>query len=151
MTTESRDAIGWILASVTRDQRDTATWILTSLVTVSVLIGLAVKLVLMPYLREHLIAPMAQVKKQVTENHHENDEPTLPDRIEDVGKDVHRARDDVRALARVFDQHLNFSDRWTDLIEREIEMIKEEIHKHHPTHRSIEVKPQEGPKDEKDS
>lgn len=117
------------------ESRDQITWTLSTLIAASVLIGIVVKLVLLPYLREHLVNPMAQVKRQVSENHHHNKEPTVLDRIDDVGEAVESQRTEVRALARVFDTHLAFSDRWVDLIEREIDMIHEEIHKHHPNYR----------------
>lgn len=125
--------------------RETITWILSTMIALAFLFGLATKLVLMPYLREHLIGPMAQVKRQVSENHHHNSEPTVLDRIDDVGRDV-------RALSRVFDEHLSFSDRWVGLTEREIALIQaemrmvwEQIRSHHPDHKG------EGKSDEETS
>ena len=126
------------------EARDTITWVLSTLITASIIIGLAVRLILMPYLRDHLIKPMAQVKRQVSENHHHNSEPTVLDRIDDVGTAVARNGAETKALARVFDQHLTFSDRWIDLIEREIDMIHAEIHKHHPNY----VRPRSRKEDE---
>lgn len=116
-----------------QDTRDTVTWVLTTLIALTVLIGLAIRLILLPYLREHLVAPMAQVKRQVSENHHHNKEPTLPDRIDDVAQATSAVGRDVKALTRVFDEHLEFSDRWIDLIEREIDLIKSKL-----THRQEE-------------
>jgi len=109
---------------LTMDQqtRDAVTFLLGTFMTVLIIIGLATRYILVPYLREHLIAKVDETHKQVTENHHSNKEqPTVLDRIEDV----HR---DVMALAQVMDAHMDWSDRWTSLWEHELETLKE--HKH---------------------
>lgn len=49
---------------------------------------------------------IADVVRMVTENHHANDEPTLPDRIDDVRKAV--VESDERN-ARRWDEHLAYS------------------------------------------
>lgn len=98
--------------------RDATTFLLGTFITLCVIVGLAVRYVLVPYLREHLIAPVQETHKQVTENHHQSPaSPTLPDRIEDLATDV-------RALTRVMDEHLRWSDRWTGLFERRLEVIE---------------------------
>jgi hypothetical protein len=70
------------------------------------LVGLAVRYALLPWLREHLVIPVNQVKKQVTENHHANETPTIPDRIDDVAVQVFDASLQIASLARMFDGHL---------------------------------------------
>jgi hypothetical protein len=77
--------------------------------SVIVFVGLAVRFVLVPYLRDHLVQPVQEVKRQVTENSHANAEPTLPDLIDDV-------RGEVRALSRVLEGHMSSSDRWLDVV-----------------------------------
>jgi hypothetical protein len=71
------------------------------------LVGLSVRYALLPWLREHLVIPVNQVKKQVTENHHSNETPTIPDRIDDVAQQVYDASLQIVALARMFDGHLD--------------------------------------------
>lgn len=83
--------------------RDTVTFLLSSAIASSVLLGLAIRYVLMPYLRDHLVQPIRDTHKAVTENHHANEEtPTLPDRLEDL-------HTDVRTLTRLLDLHVSWS------------------------------------------
>jgi hypothetical protein len=91
---------------------------LTAVIALLALLGMAVRFVLLPYLRDNLVRPVDEVHKQVTENHHRNDEPTLPDRIEDV-------HDEVRALSQVLNGHLESGERWMELYDRELELVKE--------------------------
>jgi hypothetical protein len=93
--------------------RDTITWVLATIISCSVVVGLAVRFILMPYLREHLIDPMRQVKKQVTENHHSNTRPTVLDRLDDVQTLVEEIRDmqtGYMTLTGEFAKHLNWSE-----------------------------------------
>lgn len=106
--------------------REAITWTLGTIVTVCVIIGLAVKFVLMPYLREHLITPVKQVEKQVSENHHSNAQPTVLDRIDDV-------QQSVKAVARVLEGHMEWSEQWVELIERELELTRRENQAKPPT------------------
>lgn len=99
--------------------RDTITWILGTGLSLAAVLGISVRFILLPYMREHLVQPMKQVQKQVTENHHHNAEPTVLDRIDDV-------QQSVGALTRVIDGHLDWSEKWVDLIEREIALLRRE-------------------------
>lgn len=81
------------------------------------LIGLGVRFALLPYLKEHVIDPVKQTNKQVTVNHHSSKEPTVLDRIDDV----HR---ELSALARMFDGHLDWSQREVDQLWRELKRKK---------------------------
>lgn len=99
--------------------RDGITFTLGTFVTICTIIALAVKFILLPWLREHLVAPVAETRRQVSENNHANPEPTLPDRIEDLATDI-------RALTHVMDQHLSWSDRWSALVEREVDQLRRE-------------------------
>lgn len=127
--------------------REAITWTLGTIVTVCVIIGLAVRFVLMPYLREHLITPVKQVEKQVTENHHSNAQPTVLDRIDDVQSSVEavaqgleesrvdrialrasldEAQTEREVLKQMLGGHLEWSERWVDLIERELDLTRRE-------------------------
>lgn len=113
------------LERVSQDSRDLITWVLGTITTLAVLSAAAVRLVLVPYLRDHLVEPVRDVHRQVTENHHSNNEPTLPDLIDDVGRDV-------SALAQVVEGHLNSSDRWLNAIIRRLDALEDALHRHHP-------------------
>lgn len=96
---------------------------LAAAVSMCVLIGLVVRFGLLPYLREHLIVPVKDTHKQVTENHHTNERPTVLDRIDDVSNQVQEntaetraARGETRALARMFDGHLEWSQNEVDAL-----------------------------------
>lgn len=89
-------------------------------VSFCILSGLVVRFILMPYLREHLLTPVQETHHQVTENNGGSEQPTVLDAIHDVQRDV-------TALARVMDAHMDWSDRWTDLWEREIARLKEQL------------------------
>ena len=70
------------------DLQQQITWTLGTIIALSAVLGLAVRLILLPYLREHLVKPMRQVEKQVTENHHSNPKPTILDRLDDIERAV---------------------------------------------------------------
>lgn len=125
-----------------QDTRDLITWTLGTLVSMSVLIGLAVRFVLLPYVKDHLVQPMKETHRQVSENGHTNASPTIPDRLEDLGAKVEEATEahaklstDMGAVVRVVDEHLAWSERWTSLIDRELELVRDklrQLHQHPP-------------------
>lgn len=86
----------------------------TAALGVLTILGLVVRFVLLPYLREHLVQPVQETHKQVTENHHSNDRPTVLDRIDDVSGQVAENTRETRALARMFDGHLDWSQHEVD-------------------------------------
>lgn len=107
-----------------------------ALCSLLVLLGLAVRFVLVPYLREHLVRPVQETHRQVTQNRHANPEPTVLDRIDDVHDAVRRLSDTtvaVQAVAnaaarsasgahRRLDQHSHWADHevarlWSNISE----------------------------------
>lgn len=102
--------------------RDAVTFLFGTFISACVLVGLAVRYVLLPYLRDHLIQPVNETHKQVTENHHAqpNGQPTVLDRIDDVQRDV-------KALSVVMDAHMEWSDRWTGLWEGELTQLRQQV------------------------
>lgn len=50
------------------------------------LLGLSVKFILLPYLRDNLIKPINEVHRQTTVNSHSSADPTLLDRMDDKFK-----------------------------------------------------------------
>lgn len=102
--------------------RDIVSWSLATFISACVAAGLIIRWVLVPYLFDKLLTPVQETHKQVTENHHDNSPPTVLDRIDDVSTDV-------RALTRVMDGHLEWSDRWTDLFERQLRQHTDQLDK----------------------
>lgn len=105
------------------------------LVSFSILVGILVRLMLLPWLREHLVEPVRETRKQVTENHHSNPRPTVLDRIDDVAQQIARARGEVaentretRAMARMFDGHLEWSQHEVDRLWAAWERLAERHH-----------------------
>lgn len=94
------------------------------------ILGLAVRYVLMPYLSTHLIAPIQagaqmveETHKQVTVNHHSSPEPTVLDRIDDVSNQVAENTRETRAMARMFDGHLERAQEAEDRFQGEVDRI----------------------------
>lgn len=114
--------------------RDVVTFLLATSTSVLVILGLAARFVLLPWLKDQLVQPVQETHQQVTENHHASPgAPTLPDRLEDVDLGL-------KALAHVMDNHLAWSDRWTDLYEAKLDLLasqlKEGTEKHDETNPS---------------
>lgn len=116
--------------------RELISWTLGTLATGFTIMGVLVNFVLMPYLREHLVKPMKTVEKQVTENHHSNRLPTVLDRLDDVQNEVKSlaqqmkiAGDEIRDMSTMYEGHISWSDRWVDLIERELDQLKQSKNK----------------------
>lgn len=82
--------------------RDTVTFLLSVLTSLIVLSAMVVRYVLLPYLRDHLIEPVRETHKQVTENEKSPGSPTLPDRLHDL-------QTDVGTLTRLLDAHVEWS------------------------------------------
>lgn len=98
--------------------RDTVTFLLSTAVTTSIIVGLVVRYVLMPYLRDHLVKPVQETHQQVTQNHHLSAEaPTLPDRLEDL-------QVDLRTLTLLLDQHVSWSLGEHNNIDRELDKLR---------------------------
>ena len=88
--------------------------VLTLLTLMLSLIGLAVRFVLVPYLKEHLIKPVKSVEQQVTVNKHVTRPPTMLDKIDTVQREV-------ASMARMFEGHMQWSEQWVRAIEEQIE------------------------------
>lgn len=66
------------------------------------LMGFAARLVLLPWLKEHLVAPVKETNHQVTVNRHVSPEPTLLDKVDNLQTDINTA-------ARMFEGHMERS------------------------------------------
>lgn len=116
--------------------RDAITWTLSTCTGILVLVSLAVRFVLLPWLRDHLVSPVQETHRQVSENgHRHRAQPTIPDRLEDLAAKVdiattaHEAQSrDLQAFRLVLDEHLRWSDRWVDVVDRELDLLKRQAH-----------------------
>lgn len=78
-------------------------------VSLCVLVGIGVKLMLLPWLREHLVTPVKETAHQVTVNGHVSRDPTLLDKVDNLQRDITTA-------ARMFDGHIERSSgEWNRL------------------------------------
>lgn len=115
--------------------RDVITWTLGTFLTACTIVALGVRFVLLPWLRDHLVLPVQETHRQVSENGHvDRTTPTIPDRLEDLSAKVDDATEahavqtrDMAALTRVMDEHLRWSDRWVDVVDRELELLKTQL------------------------
>lgn len=117
-----------------QSSRDAVTFTLGTFVTVCTIIALGVKFILLPWLRDHLVQPVQRVHHEVTANNHKSATPTIPDRLEDLSTKVDEATQahelqsrDMKAFRLVLDEHLRWSDRWVDVVDRELQLLKEEL------------------------
>jgi hypothetical protein len=96
-----------------------------TVIAVTAVVGLIVRFVLLPYLKEHLVRPVSEVREQVKNTHETN----LREDLDDIGKTMDRVRDEqalVRAelqRARSEDrqwrrEHLAYSDSIANRLER---------------------------------
>lgn len=94
-------------------------------VSLTILLGLVVKFALMPYLERHLIAPVKQTNDQLTVNHHQSSPPTIRDQLDSLRAEVRENTVETSTMSRMFDGHLDWSQREVDRIWRELDRRKE--------------------------
>ena len=105
---------------MTEQTRDLITWTLGTVIALSVIVGIVVRVILLPYLREHLVKPMGVVKEQVKNSHGTN----LRDELDNTRDDINALRADVRSVSEQIKGHITWSERWAKVIEREIDDIR---------------------------
>lgn len=96
--------------------QDTVTFLLSTLTALLVLTGLAVRFVLLPWLRDHLVDPVQQTHQQVSANGRDTEPPTLPDRLADL-------QSDVSVLTRLLDTHVEWSTEEHDRLDKALEEL----------------------------
>lgn len=119
--TEYQQQLAWGLAVLVA---------LCTIIPAGIKVWRMVKHAAMEWLRTELVEPVsevqesvAEVRKQVTENHHSNPEPTLPDRLSDVRQDLAELHEDVRISNRFMEAHTNWSQEWTERIEKTVDEL----------------------------
>ena len=96
---------------MTADWRELVTWIIGTTLGLAAIAGLLVRWVLMPYLREHLLAPLQKVSHELS-NGHRSDPPTAKDSIGTIESKVDALADEVRGV-RDENRHLRDEQRRT--------------------------------------
>jgi hypothetical protein len=93
---------------------------------------------LVPYLREQVIKPVAQINQQVSINGGTSESPTILDKLHEIqmevretkmevmslDKKVHDARTEVAVLGRMYDGHIEWSQDKVDQMSREIRQAR---------------------------
>lgn len=109
------------------------------LIGVGAIIAGIVKWVIMPNLRESLIKPLenvqrqtADVHRQTTENHHSNVEPTLPDRLDDIQRDLKKFDGVIEAVIMLREEFAR-DRRRLRLLHRRLDEALERYHGETPT------------------
>jgi hypothetical protein len=121
-----------------KDTRDAITWVLGTMLSLATLAALLVRFVLFPWLKDHLVSPVRETHRQVAENGHaDQEQPTIPDRLEDLSAQVAQATQaheqqnkDTRAITRVLDEHLRWSNRFETTVERELQQLRDWLAAH---------------------
>lgn len=76
------------MAAVMSESLAIAVSALTAATLLVGLAGISVRFVLLPWLREHLVEPVAATQHQVTENGQRSDVPTVPDLLHGLSRQV---------------------------------------------------------------
>ena len=101
------------------ETRELISWVLGTIIALSAIVGILVRVVLVPYLKEHLFKPMRVVQRQVDENHHSNSKPTVLDWLSDVHSVVDEGVQDLKDQISATEQKIEarvekFDERFND-------------------------------------
>jgi hypothetical protein len=75
------------------------------------LAGIIGRVVLLPWIRTHLLEPVQETNRQVTVNGHTSRDPTLKDSVHSLQEQYTELRRDIAAAAIMFDGHIAASER----------------------------------------
>lgn len=92
--------------------QDTVTFLLSTLTGVLILAGLAVRFVLLPWLKDHLVDPVQRTHEEVSGD----GDGTLSEKVGDLQSDVH-------VLTRLLDTHVEWSSGEHDRLDRALEEL----------------------------
>lgn len=101
----------------------------TAIVGMSTIVGLAVRFILVPYLRTELVEPTREINRQVTGTDSGQDSPdatirdevgTLRGEVRGLSGEIEDATLELRAMATMFDGHLAWSQDEVDRIWSEL-------------------------------
>jgi hypothetical protein len=83
--------------------------VLAVVVTAFAVVGVLWRFVLLPNLREQLLRPVEETRRQVMENRHVNKRPTLLDRLDDVEQTLEAIGLNQTALMKQIGEHIGES------------------------------------------
>lgn len=98
--------------------------VLTAITLLAGLVGLAVRFVLLPWLRDNLVRPVKDTAAELgaTDSHRDD---TARDQLDQLGRDVAHLDQSVHWIARAFDSHIDWADdsvnHLEDRLDRHIE------------------------------
>lgn len=111
--------------------------IVTTTIGTLTLAGLAVRYILVPYLRENLEKPVRETHHSLTVNHHSSPNPTMLDRVDTLTGEVRSMRaeqvshgerlDELRAEVRSLSGWRASHERVTDQTLARVERIEDEL------------------------
>ena len=110
------------------ETRELITWTLGTILATAAVVGLVGKWILLPYLREHLVKPVAHVREQVQNSHSTNlrdDIDALRSSVDEAVTEARAARVEMRAVAAMYEGHVQWSERWVALMERELDALRD--------------------------
>lgn len=87
------------------------------------LIGLLVRFMLIPYLRDQIVTPLHATQAQVTPTEEQAEPSTVPDQIAEVKAVLEQNTAETVAVARMFEGHLRSSDQVHNLLQGEVDRI----------------------------
>lgn len=74
------------------------------------LIAIAARLVLLPWIRTHVLEPVHETNRQVTVNGHKSADPTLKDSVHTLQEQYAELRRDIATAAWMFEGHIHASE-----------------------------------------
>jgi hypothetical protein len=102
----------------------------TAVLSVLALVGLLVRFVLMPYLREQLVEPIRETHRQVTQTHPVASDPTLVDRLEEFAATVDNVADMLTHTDEKVTAALRTFGRRTDATEGRVQALRQALDQH---------------------
>lgn len=111
--------------------------VLAVVVAAFVVVGVGWKFVLLPNLREQLLTPVEETRRQVADNKHVNRRPTLLDRLDDVEQTLEGIGLNQQAILKQVGEHIRESTADRGKLWLIIEAV---VHEEHRTERSRHVK-----------
>lgn len=96
----------------------------TAILGLSAIVGLVIRFGLVPYLRTELIEPAQQTNREVTGGEHE---PGVRELVDQLSGEIEDATLELRAMALMFDGHLEWAEQEAEEIRRERQAMVDEL------------------------